>query len=95
MIIDTLVIVVCLVTDTPRIPRVDSVPCGQFTEQFQQADSLFNAVSSEAMKSALWKTRFERYRAQGFISGEEYRFLKQGERELQKMKDLNRKTEKP
>lgn len=95
MIIDTLVVVIFLMADTPRIQRVEQVPVNRFTEQFQKADSLFNAASSEAMKSAMRKTRFERYRALGIITNGEYRFLKQGEKELNEMKELKRNTMKP
>lgn len=49
MIIDTLVVVVCLMVDTPRpVSRLDS--------QFQKADSAFN----EAMVTALKKTKKQR-----------------------------------
>lgn len=86
MIIDTLVVVVCLMVDTPRIQHVEQVPANRFAEQFHQADSLFEAASDKAMKNALWKTRFECYRALGIISQEEYVFLKHAEKELEWMK---------
>lgn len=86
MVIDTLVVVICLMAGTPRIQQVEQAPVNRFTEQFQRADSLFNAASDEAMKSALQKTRFERERAQGIISAEDYFFLKQAEHELNSMK---------
>lgn len=88
MIIDTLVVVVCLMADTPRIQRIEQTPVNRFTEQFQQADSLFNVASSEAMKSALRKTRFERYRALGITSHGDYVFLKEAEKELDEMEGL-------
>lgn len=88
MIIDTLVVVVCLMSDAPRIQRVEPVPVNRFTEQFQQADSLIDAASSEAMKSAMRKTRFERYRALGIISHRDYVFLKEAEKELDEIKGL-------
>lgn len=84
MIIDTLVVVVCLMVDTPRIQKVENAPVNRFTEQFQKADSLFDAASSEAMKSAMRKTRLERERALGIISAEDYVFLKRGEKELKR-----------
>lgn len=49
MIIDTLVVVVCLMVDTPR-------PVSRFDSLFQKADSAFN----EAMVTASHKTRKER-----------------------------------
>lgn len=49
MIIDTLVVVVCLMVDTPR-------PVNRFDSLFQKADRVFN----EAMVTALKKTRKER-----------------------------------
>lgn len=82
MIIDTLVVVVCLMADTPRIQPVKQVPANRFTEQFREADSLFNVASDEAMKSAFRKTRFERHRALGIIS----------EKELDEMKALRHKV---
>lgn len=85
MIIDTLVVVVCLMADTPRIQPVKQVPANRFTEQFREADSLFNAASDEAIKSASRKIRFERHRALGIISPEEYRVLKRAEKELKEM----------
>lgn len=95
MIIDTLVIIVCLMVDTPRIKQAD-IPVSvrtenRFTRSFQQADSVFEAASLQAMQEALYETRFERYRALGIISYEDYRFLKQGEKELEGMKELKRK----
>lgn len=92
MILDTLVVVVCLMADTPRIQQVKQLPANRFTEQFQQADSLFDAASDEAMKSATRKTRFERYRALGIISQEEYRIIKEAKKELDEMKVLSRKA---
>lgn len=86
MIIDTLVVIICLMADTPRIQRIEHVPINRFTEQLQQVDSLINVASSEAMKSAFRKTRLEWYRALGIISNEDYMFLKKGEKELE---DLN------
>lgn len=94
MIIDTLVVVVCLMADTPRTQEAQQLPVGRFTEQFQRADSTFEAASHEAMKSAIRKTRIERHRALGIISYEDYLFLKQGEKELDVMKELKRKTVK-
>lgn len=85
MIIDTLVVVVCLMADAPRIQPVKQVPANLFTEQFREADSLFNVASDEAMKSAFRKTRFERHRALGIISPEEYRVLKRAEKKLKEM----------
>lgn len=90
MIIDTLVVVVCLMVDTPRIQRVERVPVNRFAVQFQQADSLFNAASDTAMKSAIRTTRFERYRVLGIISEKDYRFLKEAEKELDEMKELRK-----
>lgn len=94
MIIDTLVIVVCLMVDTPRIQHVEQVPANRFAELFHQADSLFEAASDKAMKNALRKTKFERYRALGIISQEEYLFLKEARKEVQEMKKLS-KSAKP
>lgn len=91
MIIDTLA-VVCLMADTPRIQPIKQAPANRFTEQFREADSLFNAASDEAMKSAFRKTRLERYRALGIISPEEYRVLKRAEKELDEMKALRYKV---
>lgn len=92
MIIDTLVVVVCLMADTPRIQPIKQASANRFTEQFQRADSLFDAASDQAMKSATRKTRFERYRALGIISEEDYRFLKEAEKELDEMKALRHKV---
>lgn len=92
MIIDTLVVVVCLIANTPRVQNVEQAPVNRFAELFQKADSLFNVASDEAMKSALQKTRLERYRALGIISYADYRFLKKTEKELSKMEELRRKT---
>lgn len=79
MIIDTLVIVVCLMADTPRIQPVQQVPANRFIEQFREAD-----------RAADRAIRFERYRALGIISQEEYTYLKRAEKELDKMKELNK-----
>lgn len=95
MIIDTLAVAVCLMVDTPRIQRVERVSANRFTVQFQQADSLIDAASSEAMKSAIRKTMFERFRALGIISTEDYQFLKEAEKELDEMKLLRCKGGKP
>lgn len=93
MIIDTLVVVVCLMADTPRIQQVKQ-PVARFTELFHRADSLFNAASDEAMKSAIQKTKFERHRALGIISYEDYFLLKAARKELNEMKELS-KSVKP
>lgn len=92
MIIDTLVVVVCLIADTPRLQYVEQVPADRFAELFHQADSLFEVASDKAMKNALRKTKFERYRALGIISQEDYVFLKKAEKELEQMKTLRRKV---
>lgn len=52
MIIDTLVVVVCLMVDTPR-------PVNRFDSLFHEANRVFN----EAMVTALDKTKKEREKA--------------------------------
>ncbi|WP_455590877.1 hypothetical protein [Bacteroides sp.] len=95
MIIDTLVVVVCLMADTPRIQRVEQVSVNRFAEQFQQADSLIDAACERATQSAMYKTRFKLQRVLGTITNGEYRILRQGERELEEMKRSNRNAVKP
>lgn len=55
MIIDTLVIVVCLVAGTPKQNR--------FEKDFQRADSLFIQASMAALHSACEKTKKEQEKA--------------------------------
>ena len=81
MIIDTLVVVVCLMSDAPRIQKVEQVPANRFTGQFREAD-----------RAADRAIRFERYRALGIISQEEYTYLKRAKKELDEMKVLSRKV---
>ena len=52
MIIDTLVVVVCFMADTPKTNR--------FEKEFLRADSLFEQASKEASKKAAEKTKKER-----------------------------------
>lgn len=52
MIIDTLVVVVCLMVDTPKQNR--------FARDFQRADSVFEQASANAMQSACERTKKER-----------------------------------
>ena len=58
MIIDTLVVVVCLMVDTPHIRPIKQ-PANRFTEQFQLSDSLFKEASRRSMKKATEQTKEE------------------------------------
>ena len=87
MIIDTLVVVVCLMVDTPRIEQVKQ-PANRFTEQFQLSDSLFRVASRHSMQEALEQTKEELHRASGAISYDDYIFLKEARKELNEMKEL-------
>lgn len=81
MILDTLVVVVCLMADIPRIHQVKLVPANRFTEQFREADRVADRA-----------TRFEQYHVLGIISQEEYTYLKRAKKELDEMKVFNRKA---
>ena len=52
MIIDTLVVVVCFMVDTPKTNR--------FEKEFLRADSLFEQASKETSQNAAEKTKKER-----------------------------------
>lgn len=60
MIIDTLVVVVCLMAGTPHTQRVEPIPVNRFAKQFQHADSLINAACERAARSAQEKTKREK-----------------------------------
>lgn len=63
MIIDTLIVVVCLMVDIPRIPQLERLPVNRFAELFWNAG-----------KEADRETRLEQYRLLDIITREEYFF---------------------